>query len=106
MKSLLGVGKASCIALDESGRTLILVVVDGRQAGYSEGVSMPELADIVIEHGGYTALNLDGGGSSALVIEDDTGNPVVLNAPIHNHVPYLERPVANHLGIYALVLGN
>jgi hypothetical protein len=96
----------TAVALDESGRTLILVVVDGRQSGYSEGVSMPELADIVIEHGGYTALNLDGGGSSALVIEDEWGKPAVLNAPMHNHMPYWERPVANHLGIYALALDN
>jgi hypothetical protein len=96
----------TAVALDETGRTLILVVVDGRQPGYSEGVSMAELAGIVIDHGGYTALNLDGGGSSALVIEDKAGNPVVLNAPIHNHIPYRERPVANHLGIYALAPGH
>lgn len=50
-------------ALDVSGRTLLLMVVDGRQAGYSEGVSIPELADIALEYGAYMALNLDGGGS-------------------------------------------
>lgn len=96
----------TAVALDETGRTLILIVIDGRQPGYSEGVSMAELADIVIEHGGYAALNLDGGGSSAWVIEDDLGEPAALNAPIHNHIPYLERPVANHLGIYALAPGE
>ena len=67
---------------------------------------MPELAEIVIEHGGYTALNLDGGGSTDLVMADQSGKPIVFNAPIHNHIPYRERPVGNHLGIYALAVDN
>lgn len=91
----------TAVALDETGHTLILVVIDGRQPGYSEGVSMPELAEIAIEYDSYTALNLDGGGSSALVVEDETGKTLLLNAPIHSHIPYQERPVANHLGVYA-----
>ncbi|MBN1313454.1 MAG: phosphodiester glycosidase family protein [Anaerolineae bacterium] len=89
------------IALDEAGQTLIIVLVDGRQWRYSEGVTMAELAEIVIQHGGYTALNFDGGGSTDLVIADRSGQPIVLNAPIHNHIPYRERPVGNHLGVYA-----
>ncbi|MBN1427749.1 MAG: phosphodiester glycosidase family protein [Anaerolineae bacterium] len=95
----------TAVALDKTGSILILVLVDGRQWRYSEGVSIPELAQIVIEHGGYTALNLDGGGSTDLVIADRSGKPVILNAPIHNHIPYKERPVGNHLGIYASTEG-
>jgi hypothetical protein len=87
-------------ALDEGERTLMLMVVDGRQEGYSEGVSIPELADIAIEYGAYTALNLDGGGSSTLVIEGENGQPVVLNSPIDQNIPGRERVVANHLGVY------
>lgn len=91
----------TAIGLDESGQTLILVVVDGRQPGYSEGASIPELAEILIRYGAYTALNLDGGGSSALVMADKSGYPMLLNVPIHTSLPYRERPVANHLGVYA-----
>jgi len=29
------------------------------------------------------------------------GRPVQLNSPIDNRIPGRERPVANHLGIYA-----
>jgi len=87
--------------LDESGRTFLLMVVDGRQQGYSEGVSIPELADIAIEYGAYTAVNLDGGGSSTLVVEGINGQPVVLNSPIDQNMPGRERVVANHLGLYA-----
>jgi hypothetical protein len=32
--------------------------------------------------------------------------PLVLSAPIHNHIPNRERPVANHLGVFARPLGN
>jgi exopolysaccharide biosynthesis protein len=40
------------------------LIVDGRQPNYSEGVTLPELAQIAIDYGAYTALNLHGGGSS------------------------------------------
>ncbi len=91
----------TAVALDKTMRTLMLVVVDGRQPNYSEGVTLAELAEIVAEYGGDTALNLDGGGSSTLVMEGDAGKPVLLNSPIDNRIPGRERPVGNHLGIYA-----
>lgn len=45
---------------------LVFVVVDGRSTGYSEGVTLPELAQIMIGLGAKTAYNLDGGGSSTM----------------------------------------
>lgn len=92
----------TAVALDRNSRRLIIVVVDGRQPNYSEGVTLAELAEIILEYGGHTALNLDGGGSSTLVAEGDTDHPQVLNSPIDNRVPGRERPVANHLGVFAL----
>lgn len=47
---------------------LILMVVDGRQPA-SRGVSLEELAALMREVGAVAALNLDGGGSSALVVD-------------------------------------
>ena len=91
----------TAVALDREGHTLILLVVDGRQPNYSEGVTMAELAEIVIEYGGDTALNLDGGGSTTMVMEGQSGGPSLLNSPIDNQIPGRERPVANHLGVYA-----
>jgi hypothetical protein len=88
-------------ALDRSGNTLLLFAVDGRQPGYSEGVTLQDLAGIVLDHGGYLALNLDGGGSTALVVEDEDGSARELNCPIHTRIPWCERPVANHLGVFA-----
>ncbi|MCW6010075.1 phosphodiester glycosidase family protein [Micromonospora sp. CPCC 205371] len=45
---------------------LVFVVVDGRSTGYSKGVTLPELAQIMIGLGARTAYNLDGGGSSTM----------------------------------------
>jgi hypothetical protein len=92
------------IGLDASGRTLILIVIDGRQNNYSMGATVPELAQISIDYGAVTVLNMDGGGSAALVIQGENERAIQLNAPIHNGIPYRERPIANHLGVYALPL--
>ncbi len=55
---------------------LVFVVVDGRQTGYSAGVDMTELAEIMLSLGAETAYNLDGGGSSTLYF-----NGEVVNSP-------------------------
>jgi exopolysaccharide biosynthesis protein len=89
----------SAIGLDRRGRRLILVVVDGRQTGYSEGANLAELGNILINAGAYLAMNLDGGGSSTLVVENASGQPEVLNSPIDGQITGRERPVGNHLGI-------
>lgn len=58
---------------------LLLVTVDGRQPGISEGMPLNELAQLMIELGAVQALNLDGGGSTTLAIADP--DPRVLNLP-------------------------
>ena len=47
-----------------------------------------------------TAMSLDGGGSSTMVIGGRDGAPRMLNAVIDEGVPGRERAVANHLGIF------
>jgi exopolysaccharide biosynthesis protein len=95
-------GPRTAVALDRSGRRLIMILVDGRQAGYSEGVTAKELALLLQERGGYTAINLDGGGSTTLAVRDKSGAPNVLNSPInHFYFPNEERVVANHLALFA-----
>jgi hypothetical protein len=88
------------VAIDKTGEKVWFVVVDGKQPLYSEGVTIPELAEIMAALGAETALNLDGGGSTTLVIDTPTGAKV-LNAPMHTKLPMRERPVANHVGFYA-----
>ena len=103
---LAGKHPRTAIALDQTANTLIIVLVDGRQPSYSEGVTIPELAAIIVERGEYNALNLDGGGSVILAIAGQNSLPQVLNSPIHNHIPGRERPIANYLGVFAQPIGG
>ncbi len=48
---------------------LVFVVVDGRSEGYSEGVTLPELAEIFVGLGAVSAYNIDGGGSSTMIFD-------------------------------------
>ncbi|MFB9865349.1 phosphodiester glycosidase family protein [Rufibacter immobilis] len=54
------------------GRTadnkVILMVVEGRNDGISAGLSLPQLADVLVSIGAQEAMNLDGGGSSAMSV--------------------------------------
>jgi len=53
---------------------LLFVVVDGRSAGYSKGVTMTGLAQIFADRDAQIAYNLDGGGSSAMIFNGDLVN--------------------------------
>jgi len=68
---------------------LYLFTVDGRQAGYSIGMSLYELADYLLEWGVYQGFNLDGGGSTTMVVRGQ-----VVNSPSDAGG---ERSVANAL---------
>jgi hypothetical protein len=45
---------------------VLLVVVDGRQSGYSIGMTLSEMGDLMLSLGAVSAFNLDGGGSSVM----------------------------------------
>lgn len=77
------------------GRTLIILTVDGRQPGYSVGVTLPEMADLMIELGAHDAVALDGGGSTSYYLRRADG-VVVTNKPSDGKW----RPVANQLGVW------
>lgn len=90
----------TAIGLSRNGRWLTLMVVDGRQTGYSEGVTFPELAELLISYGVYTGANMDGGGSSAMSIRGFDGKARILNSPVDMNKPGRERRVGNHLGLF------
>jgi hypothetical protein len=64
----------TAIGWTADGARLYLVVVDGRQPPYSDGMSLMELTWVFRRLGAAHALNLDGGGSTALVIGDRLAN--------------------------------
>jgi hypothetical protein len=55
---------------------LLLVTVDGRQPGYSVGMSLRELAELFVGLGAQAAINLDGGGSTTMVVDGVVVNRV------------------------------
>ena len=91
--------------LNADATKLVLLVVDGRLLAHSVGMSEVELAQEMLRLGCTDALNLDGGGSSTLVLRDPPGAPApkLLNRPSDGHdlaVPLsIERAVACVLGV-------
>ena len=74
--SMLNLSHEPRTALGYNADTLFLVVADGRQPKYSTGLTLYELASILIELGATEAINLDGGSSSTFVVND-----AVINKP-------------------------
>jgi hypothetical protein len=72
-----------------AGGTLLLVTVDGRRPGWSAGVTLNEAARVMRSLGARDALNLDGGGSTAMAVRGRT-----VNRPSD---PSGERPVSDAL---------
>ncbi len=83
----------TAVGLLRDGR-MILIVCDGRTAE-SPGLTFRDLATIMLEYGTLTAINLDGGGSTAMWITDR-----IVNVPIDGNVKGKERAVANHLCVF------
>ncbi len=84
----------TAVGINQAGTRLYMLVIDGRQSTWSVGVTLAELADLLLERGVWRAVNLDGGGSSSFVYTDDLGT-VRTNKPSDGSM----RSVAYHLGI-------
>jgi hypothetical protein len=87
----------TAFGINRNGRYIYLMVIDGRET--SIGATFSETADLLLAQGAHTALALDGGGSSTLVIEGVDRLPRLLNTPVNENTPKRERAVANHIGI-------
>ncbi len=77
---------------------ILLVAVDGRQSGYSVGMTNFELAQALVKLGAVRAMAFDGGGSTTIAFDG-----AVLNRPSEGK----ERPVSTALmllysGVYSL----
>ena len=97
----------TAIGYSQNEQVLFLIAVDGRQPGYSVGMSLQELAEFMrtrladfsrAKTNAYQGLNLDGGGSTTMVVGEQ-----VVNSPSDLTG---ERPVANALLVVAAVRGE
>ena len=62
------------VGISKDLKMLWLVVVDGRQPALSVGMSLPEFTSVFQALGAWHAYNLDGGGSSTMVIKGQIVN--------------------------------
>ena len=70
-------------ALYVTPKSVVFITVDGRSPGNAVGVNIPELAHLIKVLGGIDAINLDGGGSTTLWMQQE-GEGRVLNCPSDN----------------------
>ncbi|MGE3308795.1 MAG: phosphodiester glycosidase family protein [Limisphaerales bacterium] len=82
-------------------RYLYIVVIDGRQPGASTGAYDYETGAWFLLVGATDAINVDGGGSTTLVVENSLGQPLRLNQSSAVADSGRERTVGSHFGIYA-----
>jgi hypothetical protein len=99
-----GVQPRTAYGISQDSRYLYLMTIDGRQTGYSDGALDAETAYWLLQFGAWNAINMDGGGSTAMYMSDSAGNAVGLN-----HSSYLaayghERYVGSHFGLRAKAL--
>lgn len=80
----------TAVAYNQDKSKLFLMIVDGRYSG-SAGMTLQQMGDYLLTIGAYNALNLDGGGSTTMVVHNE-----VTNRPSSSG---LERTVANSLVI-------
>jgi hypothetical protein len=86
------------MGLNANRTKLFLFTVDGRQTGYSEGMTTIEIAQLLQNDYAVTdAINLDGGGSTTLVMADPTVH--IVNSPSDG----VERLQGCNFGVFATV---
>ena len=92
-----GVRARTCAGISKDGKTLYIASAEGRTKR-SAGMSLPNLSDFMVSIGANKALNLDGGGSTAMVAKNlgDFERTRFIN-PERNAG---ERKVVNGIGIY------
>ena len=86
-------------AVGVAGNKLLLATVDGRRTGFSEGMYLSEVAELLKRYGATDAINLDGGGSTTMAFDyygDGATRAQLVNTPSGS-----ERHNGMSLGIFA-----
>jgi hypothetical protein len=91
----------TAVGVSQDGRYLYLVTIDGRQSGSNPGALDQETGDWLLRFGAYNGINMDGGGSTTMVMADCYGNPIELDVPSDVLSTGHERVLGNHLGVFA-----
>jgi hypothetical protein len=72
----------TAVAIDEAGTQVQFITVDGRQSGYSRGMTLLEFSQFLKDQGVDRAINLDGGGSTTFAMRRPGDNLLnIINRP-------------------------
>lgn len=85
---------ANIIGITAEGK-VILLCNDGRQSGYSVGVSINKMPELAKELGIVSGIYMDGGGSTTMLQRNSSGSMELVNRPCNNN--HAERTVSNAL---------
>ena len=92
----------TCVGITADGQ-VVMMVLDGRQYPFSAGGSSIEIAQIMLEAGCVTAINLDGGGSSTFAAKQEGENDLsITNRPSDG----FERRVSTSLLVISSAQGS
>lgn len=83
-------------AIGIKGGSVVMVTVDGRQKNFSDGMTLYEFAEYLFSQGIENAINLDGGGSTSMVVRTQGRfEPALVNSPSDGR----ERSISNSIQI-------
>jgi hypothetical protein len=91
----------TAVGLSQDQRYLFLMTLDGRQPGWSDGADWYDTALWLQRFGAYNGLNVDGGGSTTMVMEGCDGTSLRLNRPSYVAAFGRERYIGHNIGVYA-----
>lgn len=93
--NIAGYHPRTAVGISQDKSQLIILTIDGRTSNF-RGVTQPELAKILIELGAHEAINLDGGGSTEMLVKNlGQTSPKIVNVPSDGG----ERRVHNGIGV-------
>jgi hypothetical protein len=96
----------TAFGLSQDRRYLFLMTLDGRQPGWSEGADFRDTGEWLKRFGAWDGINVDGGGSTTMVMGDCQGAPMRLNRSSYVAAYGRERNVGGNIGVYAGPLSN
>jgi exopolysaccharide biosynthesis protein len=91
----------TALGISQDRRYLYLMTLDGRQPGWSDGADWYETALWLQRFGAYDGINVDGGGSTTMAMEDCDGTSRRVNRPSYVAAYGRERYIGHNFGVYA-----
>jgi hypothetical protein len=86
--------------LCKDNRYLVLMTIDGRQSGYSDGAGRRHVGLWLRHFGSWNGINMDGGGSTTMALRNPSNGNINIVNQHSNHWLIGARRVGNNLGIF------